>query len=555
MKEKASYQKLRGGYYTPRKLAVFLSKWAIRSQSDCILEPSCGDGIFIEAAANRLSDLGASLKTIGRQLVACEIDHFEAIRAANILSQRGLRPEVIDIRAVDFFSQYQKLSKGQFAAVLGNPPFVRFQNFPEEQRERAFSIMREAGLNPNGLTNAWVPFIVASTRLLNDTGRLAMVVPAELLQVSYASELRRFLSDSFRRITIVTFRKLAFQGVQQEVVLLLCEKDRGNSEIELLELEDPEDLHRYNPAHFPLNGFKSLDHSRQKWTVYFLDQNEINLLRHLNSSPSLVRLGDIAETDVGIVTGANDVFVLDSVSADEHGSRGFLTRIVGRSNQLDGIFFTRNDLRLKTASGHKTYLLDIPPTPISRLPDNLQRYIKSAAKLGYDSGYKCRIRKFWYSVPSVYAPDAFLLRQIHTYPKLILNGVGAACTDTIHRVRFKQELDRPRFVGAFLNSLTFAYSEVLGRSYGGGVLELEPSEANSLAVPGDGYAQLDPKRLDSLLRSQGIDAVLAITNKVLTRSSLNLSPSDIKMLTSIWSKLRARRLGRKTPAGELLKLA
>ena len=62
-------------------------------------------------------------------------------------------------------------------------------------REAAFRLIRRVGLNPNRLTNAWVPFIVASAMLLGRRGRLAMVVPAELLQVSYAAGLRRLLSD------------------------------------------------------------------------------------------------------------------------------------------------------------------------------------------------------------------------------------------------------------------------------------------------------------------------------------------------------------------------
>ena len=56
----------------------------------------------------------------------------------------------------------------------------------------AFYSMERVGLRPNRLTNAWVPFLVAGTLLLSKTGRLAMVIPAELLQVIYAAELRSF---------------------------------------------------------------------------------------------------------------------------------------------------------------------------------------------------------------------------------------------------------------------------------------------------------------------------------------------------------------------------
>jgi adenine-specific DNA methylase len=312
MKARVSDQKLRGGYYTPSQVAHFLSAWAIRNSSDVALEPSCGDGEFVRCAGERLIGLGTKVESLGHQLVGCEIERAEADVAAQRLVSLGVPRAEAAVHCRDFFSEYTKLTNRRFDAVLGNPPFIRYQNFPEEQRTLAFKIMQSAGLRPNRLTNAWVPFVVAGTLLLKPGGRLAMVVPAELLQVNYASELRSFLAQVFQRITVVTFRRLAFEGIQQEVVLLLCEKKQreGSAAIELLELDDTAELKLYNPETFPLNGFKTLDHSAEKWTQYYLSQREINLLRQVQENPNLTRLGDIADTDIGIVTGMNDVFVI-----------------------------------------------------------------------------------------------------------------------------------------------------------------------------------------------------------------------------------------------------
>ncbi len=50
---KVDTDKLRGGYYTPKPIADFICRWAIRSATETVLEPSCGDGNFIEASIQR----------------------------------------------------------------------------------------------------------------------------------------------------------------------------------------------------------------------------------------------------------------------------------------------------------------------------------------------------------------------------------------------------------------------------------------------------------------------------------------------------------------------
>ncbi len=127
------------------------------------------------------------------------------------------------VKTADFFSWWQESNRPAVDAVIGNPPFIRYQAFPEPHRSRAMSIMVELGLTPNRLTNIWVPFVAAATAILRPGGRLAMVLPAELLQVSYAAQLRSFLTDRFSRIDIVACNELFFEKAQQEVVLLLAD--------------------------------------------------------------------------------------------------------------------------------------------------------------------------------------------------------------------------------------------------------------------------------------------------------------------------------------------
>lgn len=56
--EKIDSKKLRGGYYTPQPIADFICRWAITKPTQRVLEPSCGDGNFIESAIKRFLELG-----------------------------------------------------------------------------------------------------------------------------------------------------------------------------------------------------------------------------------------------------------------------------------------------------------------------------------------------------------------------------------------------------------------------------------------------------------------------------------------------------------------
>src|SRR5689334_7142371 len=245
MKPAVTYQKIRGGYYTPKPIADFLARWAIQTPHASVLEPSCGDGTLLQSAAEMLMERGATRTAMIDLLHGIEFDPQEAAKAVERLEAMSGLPFTTAVHCGDFFTYCHThlMDKRSFDAILGNPPFVRYQNFPEEQRRIAFYLMQRAGLHPNRLTNAWVPFLVAATLLLQEHGRLAMVIPAELLQVNYAAELRYFLSRYYRALTLITFKKLLFEGIQQEVVLLLGERNGGMSTgIRTIELDGIADL-------------------------------------------------------------------------------------------------------------------------------------------------------------------------------------------------------------------------------------------------------------------------------------------------------------------------
>lgn len=553
-----TYQKLRGGYYTPKPIADFLAQWAIQTPDAEVLEPSCGDGSLVEASIEALLARGARKEAVAQLIHGVEIDPDEAARTVERMKALGISPREDTIHVGDFFAHCRDQLFEQrfislvtsearkFDVIIGNPPFIRYQNFPEASRNIACEIMQQVELHPTRLLNTWLPFLIAGTLLLKEYGRLAMVIPAELFQVNYAAETRQFLSDFYDQTTIVTFKKLVFADIQQEVVLLLCEKNNHQIRgIRTFELDDAEELANHNHSEFAESDFKPMDHSKEKWTQYFLDADEILLLRTLKSHPSITLSGQVINVDVGVVTGENKFFILNEKQVREANLEPFTQRVVSRSGHLKGVLFLEQDWKENTTDQVPTYLLMAPNVPREASPDSLRAYVLKGEEANYHKGYKCSIRSPWYVVPSVWNPEAFMLRQIHGYPKLILNQAESTCTDTIHRVRFCGPSDNRHVVAAFMNVLTFAFAEVTGRAYGGGVLTFEPSEAERLPLPLVGAEELDLTDFDRLLRTNGVEAVLARTDEVLLKRGLGLGNEEIKMLHTIWAKLRDRRIFRK----------
>ena len=128
-----------------------------------------------------------------------------------------------------------------------------------------------------------------------------------------------------------------------------------------------------------------------------------------------------------------------------------------------------------------------------------------------------------------------------------MNPAQAISTDTIHRVRYHQPGQGAQITASFLNALTFAFSETMGRSYGGGVLELEPNEADALPIPYFDSIGLDFDAIDKLERAGNIEAILEITDAALLRDGLHYDAADTARFRRIWRKLSGRRVGRKGP--------
>lgn len=524
-------EKLRGGYYTPPAIASFILKWAFSgNKSMDILEPSCGNGVFLDIIKHQGYEFNS--------LIGVELEKEEAQKSKMI----GLAKSKI-INAD--FHQYCINTDQRFDLIIGNPPYIRYQYFNKEQQQYASTIFNKANLKYSKLTNAWVSFVVGSSLILKDNGKIGFVLPAEILQVSYAQPLREFLSQFYNKINIVSFEKLVFPDIQQEVVLLLCEKNNSNTHlIEHLELKDASSLEAVDITKLK-TPHKKIDFSGNKWTFYFLDQKEIDFLENIQKQREISTLGNFANVEVGITTGANSFFTVPLSTVEEYNLEKYAKPLVGRSVQVQSIKFTHEDWLENRQNGARTHLLEFPLKEKLNGSLRARQYISEGEEQGINKGYKCRIRDEWQIIPSLRISQALFIRRNNLYPRFIINEAQAYTTDTMHRVTPHENINLNALTASYYNSLSLAFSEICGRSHGGGVLELMPNEVENILLPYHTKNEELLSTIDEMMRKKkNISDILDVTNKIILKDNFGFSDRDINIADSIRKKLSERRLNR-----------
>jgi adenine-specific DNA methylase len=529
-------KKLSGRYYTHPDLATFLARWALEIKPRRILEPACGDGVFFDAIS-RLRATGIE------SVIGCELHPAAAAKArakAGTLS-RSCRVEVGDFLE---WALRRRIAAPEFDAVLGNPPFIRYQYLNEATQRRAGQIFKNLDLPFTKHTNAWVPFVIASLAMLRPSGRLAMVVPSELLHVLHARPLRQFLLRVCSHVLVLDPDDILFGETLQGVVLLLAQKrakrEGGEARVAITAVRGRDVLSRPARDYFQTADFFPGSVLGGKWMVGLLGTRERALIAALGSLPQIRRVIDVATVGVGLVTGANQFFLVPDSVVHEYGLHRWAHPMFGRSGHVSGVIYDARSHAENRRLGLPANFLWFGATPIAELPEGARRYIRRGESQGLAGRYKCRIRAPWYNVPSVYLAPVGMLKRCHHFPRLILNTAGAYTTDTAYRMTVKR--GKPAdLVASFVNSLTALSCELEGRHYGGGVLELVPSEIESVLVPAGGCPPGTLRVLDGAVRGGVPPEDLLARQDVRLLRPLGVGTADREALRAAWVRLRDRR--------------
>ena len=147
-----------GQVFTPEP--VVRAMLALRRNAGRVLEPSCGDGAFLRHLP------GA---------VGLELDRDYCPSAA---------------QAIDFFAYPVH---EQFDTIIGNPPYVRFQDIPPATQ--ALIARGRYGACLDKRANLYLFFIDKCLRHLKPGGELIFITPRDFLKATSAVKLNRLLAE------------------------------------------------------------------------------------------------------------------------------------------------------------------------------------------------------------------------------------------------------------------------------------------------------------------------------------------------------------------------
>ena len=344
-----------------------------------ILEPSCGDGSFLRSIKKKLGHSNYNIEKID----AVEYIEEEANKSKKVLEDIDNAQVIND----DFYNFYVNC-KEKYNLIIGNPPYIRYQYLTTFQREKQAEVLIKNKMKSNKLINSWVFFLVACIELLEKNGKIAFVIPAEIMQVAYAEDLRKYLSKHLSKITIISFNELLFEDAEQEVVVLIgTKKDKEKECLISNSLYDNlnDFIKKYDENNLKYEKILTND----KWTRYYLNEDENNVIEDIKKDKRFRRIGDIGLVNVGITTGNNDYFSLDDNYVKKYDLKKYTKPLIGRSSQTHGLVFNEDDWNKNVSKGVKAYLLTINENVnVEDMSKEQKEYIKIGEDNEENKGYK-----------------------------------------------------------------------------------------------------------------------------------------------------------------------
>lgn len=467
-----SHRRETGQFFTPLAAAALMGRWVLSGGGGPVFDPAFGLGALHAGAA----EVSPTVEFRGMELDRVILDYYRA-RAGRAAS----RPSVER-------GDYLRHWNGVHGRIVCNPPYMRFQNFPD--RNAVLSAFKEKlGVRLSGYMNSASAFLLKSLSELAPGGRLAYLMPLEFLNTGYGTEVKRRLIENgdLKVLVRVAAEREMFPDATTTVGLILVARDGAREPVRFhraASLAELDGLLATTPARaVPL---AELDPAA-KWLQYF-DEPE-----RISADADLVPLAHYGSFSRGIATGANEYFMLAREEARELGlERRHLRRCIGRSAQIDTPILTKESFKALEKAGAKVLLFHAGDAR----DDAARDYIRRGESLGYHLRYLTRTRSPWYKLED--RASAPLLFGVFSRGRFkVIRNTSGAVTLTCYHGFLPNLFGRDHVDGLFLYLHSRAARKILAadmRQYGDGLGKFEPNDLNRARVPGPEWmSRLDPE--------------------------------------------------------------
>ena len=496
----ADARRLLGQHFTPQPLVRLVCSLGIRTGTDRVLDPACGDGAFLRGAVERIQLLGR-VPAAGSQVCGFEIDPPQAGLAASVPGA--------SVQVRDFFSV---TPAPEFDAIVGNFPFVRQELMAGKDAIRKLVQAEWLEELPeirklSGRADLYLYFFLHAARFLREGGRMAVISGSSWLHVPYGLPLRRFLlSRMSLQLVLESRAEIWFPNTIVNAVVTVADKlpADGDHRVRFVQASEPlaandawaEHVRTRRPPVRPYAADADCGQSvfPAAWpvretpaSVLAADDDWHCRLRAPGifteiverAAGRLVPLESVARIRRGITTGLNKFFFVEKSRAAELGLEPeFLVPVITS---------LKNVKSLVLAPEHATHFLLAADRPGARLAGtNAMAYIlqfEHSGKFRADSP-TLRSRVEWFRLKPPRPADLLLLRfrrERHFSPA---NPTGIIAGDTVFTASALHRADAPLIWAAANCTLFHFFAEVGGRdNMGGGFLTTYGPELKALRVP------------------------------------------------------------------------
>jgi len=514
-----------GAFYTPRSTAEVMARWILETSPSRVLEPSVGEGVFIQALRHEAADAGVPAP----EILGVEIapDTYADGVDAGILDPGSSRN-------CDFLS----ITGAGVDAAVGNPPYVRLRHTDAGQRERALAVagsILDQEMDPAG--SLWMPFVLNAARMIRPGGRMAFVLPFELTHVRYARPLWSYLGRNFGGLKLIRVRERMFDDILQETVLLYASEKGGKTEgVEFEIFQTLGDLDRGTGSASTRLEIADIVAGRRLFTQGHLSAGLRTLLAGISD-----RLHPSTESvtwRIGYVSGDKEFFHPDREKVKALGlSTSSLTPALVSGREIGKQGITTGEARAER-------FLFSPQEDEEELAPGDRGYVDQGEMSGVDDRYKCRIRSPWYQVPHVRVPD-LVLPVFGQDPHLVVNDGGYVASNSYMCGYVPEGVSVDGLVASWYCSLTLLEAELQVHSLGGGVLVFVPRELSAirLARPGLIGPDLADRRMRELRASEDRSREYGKGDELVLQRCLGLDSGDIGLIREGVEELRSWRTG------------